>query len=508
MTPPAHDDRPASDASDGSRRIAVVRFSGDVTTKAGPTRRRFVQRLHRNLKDALETEGVPARLERTHNRLFAELDRPEGVDAMRRVFGAQSLSLAVRRPWSTLDDLVASGVELFADAVVGKRFAVRAKRVGERKRIEVKSKDVEFALGTALIDRAAGVDLKNPEVAVRIEIMPGHAYFFQENVAGQGGLPLGVEGNAVSLVSGGFDSAVASWLMQKRGVSLDFVFCNLGGEAHQLETLRVMKVIADRWSYGTRPHLHAIDFDAVTRDLQAKVTTRYWQIILKRLFLRAAERIAQERTAAAIVTGEAVGQVSSQTLQNLAVIDVATPVPVLRPLVAFNKDEIVALSREIGTYELSSQVGEYCAMVPSKPATAAQLPVIEAEDAKLDASLLETAVEERAIFDLRRLDLASIDSPDLDVDRIAPGATVIDLRSKAAYQSWHYPDALFLDFQSAVRAFKHFNTKGPFVLYCEFGLKSAHLAEMMRAAGLEAYHVRRGLRGVIDLARREGVATP
>jgi len=504
-------DRELIGRGQGSGQLVLLRYSGDVTTKATPTRRRFVQRMARNVKDALRSVGVVHTLTRTHTRIFVELAEDadgRGLDTLARVFGVQSLAPVVERAWQSLDDVVAAGVELFADAVRDKSFAVRARRVGDRRQIPVRSDDVQRSLGALLAPHARCVRLDDPEVTVAVELMPGRAFFFRESVPAHAGLPLGCEGRAVALVSGGFDSPVAAWLMMKRGVSLDYVFCNLGGRAHQLETLRVMKVIADRWSYGTRPHFHAIDFDDVTRELQAKVTTRYWQIVLKRLMVRAAEAVVAERDALAIVTGEAVGQVSSQTLPNLAVISAASRLPILRPLVGFNKQEIIDLSRQIGTHDLSAKVGEYCAMVPSKPATRATLARIEAEEADIDPNVLERAIAERSVFDLRTLDLESLDRSDIQTERIPQGATVIDLRSKAAFEGWHYPDALFLDFQTAMRSYPQFDREQHFVLYCEFGLKSGHLAERMRAEGIQASHFAGGFKALIAWARRQGVATP
>jgi thiamine biosynthesis protein ThiI len=286
------------------------------------------------------------------------------------------------------------------------------------------------------------------------------------------------------------------------------VLCNLGGRAHQLEAVRVLKVLARDWSYGGRPHLHAVDFDAVTRDLQANVSQRYWQVVLKRLMLRAADLVARDRDAAAIITGDAMGQVSSQTLRNMATISEATRLPILRPLVGFNKNEILDIAREIGTYELSKQVGEYCAMVPRKPSTAARLATIQSEETRLDASLLERAVVERSVFDLRLLDLDALDVPDLEASEIPGGATVLDLRSKAAYQAWHYPDALFLDFATALRAYPSMPKDERYVVYCEFGLKSAHLAELMQREGFEARHFKRGFSDLLAYAREKGLATP
>jgi thiamine biosynthesis protein ThiI len=486
----------------------LVRYSGDLTTKARATRQRFATRLARNLKDALGEHRKHAEVIRTRDRIVIELPEPIDPAPLTRVYGAQSISVAERREWSSLQDLVEAGVALFADAVRGKRFAVRARRVGDRSQIGITSQELERALGAALAKEAAGVDLGNPEVSVHVELMPGEAYFFRERLPGPGGLPLGCEGNAVALVSGGFDSMVAAWLMLKRGIHMDYVFCNLGGRAHQLEAVRVMKVLARDWSYGSRPHLHAIDFDPVTRELQARVSQRFWQVSLKRLMLQAAEQVARDRDAAAIITGDAVGQVSSQTLRNMATISEATRLPILRPLVGFNKDEILKIAREIGTYELSKQVGEYCAMVPSKPATAASLAHIQHEEKDLDPGILERAVAERSIFDLRELDLEAMEVPDLEASDVPEGAVLLDLRSKAAYQFWHYPNALFMDFTTALRAYPSMPKDRPYVVYCEFGLKSAHLAELMRREGFEARHFKRGLSDVIALARERGITTP
>ncbi len=489
-------------------RLILVRYGGDLTTKARATRQQFTRRLVKNLEDALRSEGLPGRVIRTHDRLFVEVGGAQPIDLLSRVFGVQSLAAVEARPWRDQSDLVAAGVELFGAAVAGRRYAVRARRVGERSRIPLDARELERALGSALGAGASGVDLVNPEVTVRVELTPEKAYFFRESRAGPGGLPLGVEGRAAALVSGGFDSAVAAWQLMKRGVAFDFVFCNLGGRSHQLGTLRVMKRIADAWSYGTRPRLHAIDFEPISRDLQQHSQTRYWQILLKRLMLRAAERIALDRRALAIVTGEAVGQVSSQTLQNLGVISEATPLPILRPLAGFNKEEIISAARAIGTYELSSVVREYCAMVPGKPATAATLAAVRREEVKLDPELLDRAVSERAVFDLRTLDLEKAELPELEVSEVPDSATVIDLRSKRAFQAWHYPGALYLDFANAIRAYRSFESERSYVLYCEFGLKSAHLAELMRRAGLDAYHFKHGLSDLVGYCRARGLPVP
>jgi thiamine biosynthesis protein ThiI len=241
----------------------------------------------------------------------------------------------------------------------------------------------------------------------------------------------------------------------------------------------------------------------MSREIQSRVKTRYWQVVLKRMMIRAAERIAMRLNASAIVTGEAIGQVSSQTLQNLSVISEGAAFPILRPLIGNNKEEIIAESKIVGTHDLSAKVGEYCAIVPKRPATHAVLRVIEREEARLDPAVLEAALANRSEFLLSEVDLEAFAAEDLVAREIEPGATVIDLRSKDAFDTWHYPEALYLDFAQAIRAYPSFDAKQRYVLYCEYGLKSAHLADLMRREGLDARHIAGGQRE----ARRWAEAT-
>jgi thiamine biosynthesis protein ThiI len=482
--------------------LALLRLSGEISTKARETRWRFVSQLLRNVGDALRSEDVAYSLSRRHDRIFVELADARGAAALARVFGVQSVSLAQHGPGTSLDEIVARGDEVFGEAVRGKRFAVRARLVGKPKDLGFHSRDIQVALGAKLRARAAGVDLDDPEVAVQIEVHEGRAYYFTETLGGEGGLPLGTEGRALALVSGGFDSAVAAWQMMRRGLALELVFFNLGGRAHRAGTQRVMHALATRWAYGTHPRLHAVDFDAVSRDLQAKAEPRYWQVILKRLMLRGADLVARELTCPALVTGEALGQVSSQTLANLATISAATRLPILRPLVGANKHEIIDLAHRIGTGPISATVAEYCALVPRRPATAAGLAAVEEEEAKLDASLLERAVASREVVDVREADPEAAALPEIAVEAVPPGAVVIDLRTRAEFDTWHLPGSVRLDFPRALEALHALSRDQRYVAVCAFGLKSAHLAELMRKQGLDAYHFHGGTDALRKWAER------
>ncbi len=506
-TPDTKNAPESSGADEVNPTLLLLRFSGDLTTKAHATRRRMTSRLVENLRASLKASGRKGRVLKERNRLFVALEDvvPNGESVptdeemaarFARVFGVQSVSVTQAVGWSSLEDIIESGEVFGTPHVRDRRFAIRARRVGDRNEVPIRSGDIERQLGEALRPIASRVDLSNPEATIFVEVDPDQAYFFIASERGAGGLPLGTEGRAVSLLSGGFDSPVASWRLLRRGVALDYVFCNLGGRQHELETLTIAKVMADRWQCGTRPRFHVIDFDPVSIEIQSKVRMRYWQVILKRLMLRTAEAVAERWDAGAIVTGEAIGQVSSQTLQNLSVISEGARLPILRPLIGNNKNEIIEESKIVGTHDLSAKVGEYCAIVPSKPATHAKLDDVLREEAQLDPGVLAEALENRSHFNLADIDLEAWGAEDLSTREIGPKDIVIDLRPKAAYTSWHYPDALYLDFPEALRAYGTFDPGGSYVLYCEFGLKSAHLADLMRRAGLQARHISGGLREI------------
>jgi thiamine biosynthesis protein ThiI len=484
--------------------LVLLRFSGELSIKARATRRQFVTQLLRNVKDALASEGFRGGIERHHDRVFVEVSRPDAISVLERVFGLQSLSPAFRRPGSSLEEIVSAGREIFRDDVRDKRFAVRARFVGDRDGSSLRSKDVETELGEALRALASRVDLDDPEVTAHVEIHRGQAYFFASRRPGQGGLPVGSGDRAVALVSGGFDSAVAAWQLLKRGVTFDYVFCNLGGASHRLGVLRVMKMIADRWSYGSQPRLHAVDFEGFSQELQRNTTPRYWQVLLKRSMLRSAEAIAHDCGACAIVTGEAVGQVSSQTLRNLATISQATPMPILRPLAGFNKDEIIEVANRIGTGPLSSVVAEYCAMVPRRPSTSAKLDAVLEEESRIDLAALEAAIASREVLNLRDLDPDDTGLEELESSEVPTGAVVIDLRSEEDFRSWHYPDAVRLDFRDALETYPSLARDRTYVLYCGLGLKSAYLAELMSSEGLRTFHFRGGTRAIRRYSEQMG----
>ncbi|MDQ7040999.1 MAG: tRNA uracil 4-sulfurtransferase ThiI [Rhodothermus sp.] len=489
-----------------ARALLFLRPASELTLKSSRTRRRFQQLLVRNLKDALRSQHIPFRFQGSWSWFLIETETPlQALEALRHVPGIGPIMPVELVTGTSLEEIVQRGAEVFAERVRNRRFAVRARRRGDH---PYRSRDIEVELGAALRPFAERVDLTNPEVTVYVEVREDRAYFYTTILKGLGGLPLGSQGQALVLLSGGFDSAVAAWLAMRRGVAVDYLFCNLGGKAYERAVLQVAKVLADAWSFGTRPRFYSVDFGPVVDEMRRHVRPAYWQVVLKRLMYRAGEAVARQTEASALITGESLGQVSSQTLKNLQAIEAGTSLPVLRPLLTYDKEEIIHLARKIGTATLSERVREYCALTPDRPVTATRPEAVDAEMARLDLSVLEQAVAQAAVYDMRALSASELVTPYLFIEEIPEDAEVIDCQSEALYAHWHYPGARHMDPWQLLQQFRHLDRNRVYVLYCPRGLQSAYVAEVMQREGYEAYSFKGGLPALKAYAQRRGIEVP
>ena len=484
--------------------LTLIRLAGELSIKSRRTRSAFLRRLRSNLEDALGTLEGESSLESGWDRLFVRSTDPAVRTVLGRVFGISSYSPVDVETGATMEAILSEGEAAFSDRVRGKTFAIRARRAGQH---PFRSRDVQIELGSRLLPHSDGVDLDDPDIAIHVEVRDDRAYMFSDREPGAGGLPLGVEGRAVALLSGGYDSAVSAWLLLKRGVTLDYVFCNLGGDAYERSVVQVGKLLADDWSYGYRPRLHVVDFEAPLEELRRHAREKYWQVVLKRLMYRAASLVGAERKAEAIVTGEAVGQVSSQTLSNLRAIEPAADLPVLRPLLGFDKDEIIDLARRIGTAGLSEQVKEYCAIVPGRPVTAASVASVDREESAMDLAVIDDAVANRKVLNLRSLTPSDLVAPYLFVEEVPADAVVLDCRPESAFRAWHLPGARQRDEFELLQRFERLDRDPRYVIYCAHGIQSAHIAEKMQRAGYEAYSFRGGAGALKRWAAESGLTS-
>jgi thiamine biosynthesis protein ThiI len=487
-----------------SQRIISLTLSGDVGTKGAQTRSAFRRRLRANIRDTLARHALQARICDRRDRIELEGGAEDAEErlttALSRVFGIQQVRVAQRMPWRGAEDIVALGEQLYADAVAGRRFAVRVRRVGPRAHIPVDGGALAAQLGERLVVAGGRVDLDHPEVRVPVEVRPDDALFIRRTVPGAHGLPVGVQGRALALISGGYDSAVAAWQMLRRGVALDFLLFNLAGWPQEQAVRQVLSCLDRDWMGGTRPGLHIVDFRPVVAEMRRRVPGRYWQVLLKRLMLRAAESVAEALGSQALVTGDALGQVSSQTLSNLDAISAHARTMVLRPLLGHDKDEIIERAQAIGIAEISAEVEEFCALAGASPATRLRREQLDRQEARFGGALVDKLAARYRSVPRNAFGDALANTP--EIERVPEHSAVFDLRSEAEYERWHWPGAIHLEFDRALEHADKLPRDRAYLFYCEVGLKSAHLAERMRESGFEAYSFRGGVEPLQAYARR------
>ena len=362
----------------------------------GRNRGRFERQLCTNVTRALK--GLPrGAVRRLSGRIILELPPDAGIEAIRErlvdVFGIANFSEAIRVP-NTIEDLRAGAW----DAVRKKdfrSFKIAARR-GDRS-FPLTSEEINRDVGAHVqtLSRAR-VMLDDPDLTCFIEVAYQGAFIYTGKTSGPGGLPVGANERAVSLLSSGIDSPVASYKTMKRGVRLSFVhfhsqpYTNRSSQRNTEELVRVLT----RYQY--RSTLYLVPFVEIQRRVMTHAPPGYRVVLYRRAMLRIAEAIAEREGAQALVTGESVGQVASQTLSNMRAIEEATPLPLLRPLSGDNKEEIIDLARRIGTYDISIEPYEDCCtvFVPKHPETRANLKTVHEIEPGLDLSpLIEQALK-------------------------------------------------------------------------------------------------------------------
>ena len=461
----------------------ILRMSGEITTKSDGIRHRFNRRLTQNLRDALEREGIEGIVRDQWYRVDVVTEDRRALEVGKRIFGIQGLLFCRAYNWETVDDIVEIGAELFSEKVNQKTFAVRTRRVGFRQQIPISGSAVDRALGARLVAAGGIVNLSDHQVRVGVEVRRDQVLFYEEDHPGQGGLPGGVEGRALAMMSGGFDSAVAAWTMMRRGVDLDFLFFNLAGPPQRRAVQRVVKHLSSRWAYGYAPRMHIVDLRPLIVEMRQKVEGRLWQCLLKRLMLRAGEYLAQRKSLVALVTGESCGQVSSQTLENLAAISAPIRTGIFRPLVGMHKEEIIDRARQIDTYEVCAGNPEFCDLQGGPPAVDATAEELDEAEALLDLEFLRELVDLRRI--LKPLEMEIDEEIHIEAREIPHGFIAIDLRGEKDFQRWHLDGAVHMSMDRAMEQALLLPKEGRYLLYCEVGLKSAFLAEQMKSAGFD-----------------------
>lgn len=459
----------------------VVKYFSEIVMKSKPVRRQFVRALEDNLAAVLRQIDPDVVLHRSWDKLRVETrlaDQSSLARLLRAMCNTPGVTLvleAQEHPLGSLDTIVEHVLPVYAERLAGRTFAVRCKRSGQH---PFTSLDVEREVGRALLARtqAAGVDLAHPEVTVELEVSRNTLFVVSARHRGLGGFPVGSLDPVLSLMSGGFDSPVASYMTMKRGMRTHFVFFQLGGRDQELRVKEVALHLWQQFGGKQRVLFITVPFEEVVAELLGKVHDSYMGVVLKRMMLRVADRLAEELQIDALVTGECVAQVSSQTLRNLSVIDQVTQRLVLRPLIATDKEDIMRIAQQIGTAAFAATMPEYCGVISVRPSTRARLDRTLAQERFFDMAILDRALANRRQTRIDELVADDLQQSAVEVLSVPLAhGTIIDIRhpneEELAPLRLHVPvlKIPFYELHSRAGELAAGNT---YMLYCGKGIMS------------------------------------
>ena len=400
-------------ASPAPQEIFLLKL-GEVVLK-GQNRQSFEDKLLANVRRRVKNCGS-FQCSLRQSTIYVEpqgedCDMEAAWDACRQVFGIAAVARAVPCE-KTVDAIVEAARTYLADAfAVAKSFKVESKRAD--KMFPMNSIQLSQAVGGDLAELFphVAVDVHTPDLTVFVEIREKYAYVHTPSVPGAGGLPIGMGGRAVSLLSGGIDSPVSSWMMARRGVELEMVHFVSPPYTSQQAQDKVLELARLLTAWPGRLLVHIVPFTEIQEEIRRNCPEEYFTLIMRRFMMRIAEAIARKANAGALVTGESLGQVASQTMLALGVTEDVTSLPVLRPLIGMDKVEIIRMSREIGVFDTSILPYEDCCTVftPRHPATRPRLEDVRQAEAALDVeSLVQKALADETWVRVKSTDPARI----------------------------------------------------------------------------------------------------
>ncbi|MFD1362269.1 tRNA uracil 4-sulfurtransferase ThiI [Lentibacillus salinarum] len=372
----------------------LIRY-GEIALK-GKNRKSFIIQLQNNLREQLKP-FPEVTIKRTQGRMFVLLNghEPEPVMAKcRHVFGIQSLSLALK---VQNDETDIKGATLWAleNSTNVRTFKVSVKRID--KTFPVRSQEMNQVLGKHLLSNTTGytVDVHQPDLELRVEIRTEATYIMSSVVPALGGLPVGSSGKTLLMLSGGIDSPVAGFLAMKRGVQIEAIHFHSPPFTSERARQKVLDLAETLTQYGNKIRVHVVPFTKVQQHIFREMPENYAMTIMRRMMMRISEQVCRKESILSITTGESLGQVASQTMESMNAINEVTNYPILRPLVAMDKDDIIRISKQIDTYAISIRPYEDCCtiFVPKSPKTRPTREKVNEFESQTDFSkLIEEAV--------------------------------------------------------------------------------------------------------------------
>jgi len=477
----------------------IVKLFPEIIIKSRSLRKNMTMRLCNNIRNSCRDIEVTVRVRNAWDKLevtledASEAQRAQIIERLTCIPGIDKIEQVSRHTFQELEDLGALVVKFNEKKIEGKTFCVRAKRSGHH---PFKSFQAEQFIGGCLLRAVeqTSVDLHTPDVTVRLAIKDQQVDLIEKQYQGIGGFPLGTQGSVLSLLSGGFDSGVASYLTMKRGYCTHYCFFNLGGAAHEVGVKQVADFLWRKYSYSHRVKFITVPFEAVVEEILTKVHHSQMGVVLKRLMIKAADQLATKINAGALVTGESLAQVSSQTLPNLSLIDQVAEHLVIRPLIVMDKLDIIKTAAAIGTEDFAKHMPEYCGVISDRPTSHAKKDRIETEEANFDDQVLDDAVAEAEIIRIDEV-LKSVKTVhQVEVVKIPTvDDIIIDIRHPNEEESspLHLTnnEIIKIPFFALQRSMADLDKDRRYLLYCDRGTMSQLQASQMVDNGFDNIQV-------------------
>lgn len=459
----------------------IIKLFPEITIKSESVRLRFIKILTSNIRNILthHTEvAVIRHWDFIEVRPKIENSETAILDLLSRIPGIHHILTVDELPFTDLHDIYEKSRDYFAPLIENKTFCVRTKRRGKH---EFTSIEVERYVGGGLNQfvSSAKVKLTKPDITVHLEIDKDKLLLVKGRYEGIGGFPIGTQEDVLSLISGGFDSGVSSYMLIRRGSRVHYCFFNLGGATHEIGVKQMAHYLWNRFGSSHKVRFIAINFADVVGEILEKIDDGQMGVILKRMMVRASSRIAEKYGVQAIVTGEALGQVSSQTLTNLRLIDNATDTLILRPLITHDKEHIIKLAREIGTEDIAKTMPEFCGVISKSPTVKAVKEKIEAEEEHFDFAILDKAIDEAQNIDIREIAKQTANTV-LEVETVSDfnnnDCIIIDIRSPDEQEdsplNMENIEIKHIPFYKLATQFGDLPQDKQYLLYCDRGVMS------------------------------------
>ncbi|MDY5188092.1 MAG: tRNA uracil 4-sulfurtransferase ThiI [Succinivibrio sp.] len=472
----------------------IIRLFPEISIKSKPVRNRLIRQVRQNLVNVCKHHGISVNAYAQWDKVVAIFDetitKDRAITELSRIPGIHSFMEVNEYPFTTLDSLFDEIKDVVGPSIENKTFAVRVKRKGQH---EFNSQMAERVIGGKF--KASfpnkGVCLDNPEVLIHIEIENQTAYLSGEKHLGIGGYPVGSQGEVFSLISGGFDSGVSTYDVLHRGCRVNYLFFNMGGTAHEIGVKQESYFLWDRFASSHRVRFVTIPFEPIVGQILERTHHGVRGVILKRMMMRVGSLVAKKFDAEALVTGESLGQVSSQTLRNLTHIDNVCDVLLLRPLVTADKQDIIDKSREIGTIGFAESMPEYCGVISDHPNVCPSASFVEEEEAKMDSDLVQKAFESMKVVDINDIpkDTTKLKTEVETVSELLSNEVVLDVRApddvEKAPLTVEGHEVITMPFYKTASDFHTLDQIKTYALYCDQGVMSLMQAKQLKEKG---YH--------------------